>query len=346
MDENLTRFLQRSKQKLSGVPDYVKVNICHDIVLGLMYLHDNGIVHANLTSNNVLLAGESKAKITDFWSLDLTRETHTQLLRGSSETYRRVYMAPEAFQNPPVFTRQSDAYSFGVLLLQVNTVSSPAPDGGLVAAVQQCKRPINVGQDTPSFLAPLARQCLVDDCSQRADLGALCRDLSRMRASDFYRTSKQQSRDECDDLRRRLEECERVRRVSSQLLGRQREDISRQSVVMKDMEQALLDSSEENDRLKRKIAEQELLLLRTFHLSPLAPGKGHLLSSIHSQDEPDSSTDACGDNGFPGGFNNEIHGVMVRMFIIKSSSNFEKCYEYCYIVHIHNIDRCMHTCVI
>ena len=35
------------------IPYHIQVNICHDIVLALSFLHSNGIVHRDLSSNNV-----------------------------------------------------------------------------------------------------------------------------------------------------------------------------------------------------------------------------------------------------------------------------------------------------
>ena len=39
MDESLTGFLEQSNEPL---PYYLQVNLCHDIVLALAYLHLNG----------------------------------------------------------------------------------------------------------------------------------------------------------------------------------------------------------------------------------------------------------------------------------------------------------------
>ena len=61
MDESLTRFLERSHKAL---PYHTEVNLCHDIALALSYLHSNGIIHRDLSSNNVLLiAGSSPPSV-------------------------------------------------------------------------------------------------------------------------------------------------------------------------------------------------------------------------------------------------------------------------------------------
>ena len=62
-DESLTAFLERSPGPLSY---HIQLNICHNIVLGLVYLHSNGLIHRELTGNNVLMIAGTRAKITDF----------------------------------------------------------------------------------------------------------------------------------------------------------------------------------------------------------------------------------------------------------------------------------------
>ena len=63
MDNSLTHFLESSPQP---IPYHIQVNICHDISLALSFLHSNNIVHRDLSSSNVLVTGNIRAKVTDF----------------------------------------------------------------------------------------------------------------------------------------------------------------------------------------------------------------------------------------------------------------------------------------
>ena len=94
MDDSLTHFLDSSQD---AVHYHIQVNFCHDITLAISYLHSNGITHRDLSSNNVLLCGNVKAKVTDFGMVKLG-DINPQATRVSFTTCpgADAYMPPEA----------------------------------------------------------------------------------------------------------------------------------------------------------------------------------------------------------------------------------------------------------
>ena len=125
MDDNLTHLLERSKQP---IPYNIQVNICYDIALALSFLHSNGIIHRDLSSNNVLLIGNVRAKVTDFGMVRLGDQNP----RASQLTFTMcpgtdVFMPPEAVREKPVYTEKIDCFSFGVITLQIITQKFPEP---------------------------------------------------------------------------------------------------------------------------------------------------------------------------------------------------------------------------
>ena len=139
MDESLTRFLERSQKPL---PYHTQVNLCYDITLALAYLHSNGTIHRNLSSNNVLLIGAgNKAKITDFGMaklFDVNRATMTPLTMCPGTL---AYMSPEALDDPPVYTKKLDMFLFGVLDIQIITRQFPKP-GPRMKRIQDPRFPV------------------------------------------------------------------------------------------------------------------------------------------------------------------------------------------------------------
>ena len=109
-DESLTAFLERSPRQLSY---HIQVNVCHDIALALVYLHSNGLIHRDLTGNNVLMIAGTRAKITDFGRSKLAtanpRMTALTLCPGNV-----LYTSPEALDQAKSYTAKLDI-SFGVI---------------------------------------------------------------------------------------------------------------------------------------------------------------------------------------------------------------------------------------
>ena len=125
MDDSLTHFLESSPQP---IPYHIQVNICHDITLALSFLHSNGIIHRDLSSNNVLLIGNVRAKVTDFGMARLGDQNP----RATQLTFTMcpgtdVYMPPEAVKDKPVYTEKIDCFSFGVIAVQIITRRFPNP---------------------------------------------------------------------------------------------------------------------------------------------------------------------------------------------------------------------------
>ena len=125
MDDSLTHFLESSTQP---IPYHIQVNICHNISLALSFLHSNKIIHRDLSSNNVLLISNIRAKVTDFGMATLgdinPQAAHfTNTMCPGTD----VYMPPEAVQDKPVYTEKIDCFSFGVIIVQILTRQFPKP---------------------------------------------------------------------------------------------------------------------------------------------------------------------------------------------------------------------------
>ena len=133
MQENLTSFLQRNKSPTATTtttPLHLQVDICYDVVLALAHLHSNGIVHRNLSSNNILLCPCHRAKVADCGMSKLVSSTANQASSQTASSGARVsvYMPPEALQeSAEVCSEKVDCFSTGVIAVQVMTGLFPEP---------------------------------------------------------------------------------------------------------------------------------------------------------------------------------------------------------------------------
>ena len=208
MDESLTQFLKRVQEPL---PYHTEVNLCYDISLALSYLHSHGIVHRDLSSNNVLLFAGSRAKVTDFGMAKLYDVNHSKALLTPLTLCPGTvaYMSPEALAEPPVYTDKLDSFSLGVLGVQIMSLQFPNPgDRFRVIKISDPRIPGNtVKVDIPEIerrqshislinpthpLLPVARDCLKDNDRERPSCHEICGRISTLKASSMYTKSVQQ----------------------------------------------------------------------------------------------------------------------------------------------------------
>ena len=285
MDESLTRFLEQSDDPL---PYHTEVNLCHDIALALSYLHSNGIVHRDLSSNNVLLIAGSRAKVTDFGMVklyDLNRSTahHTALTQCPGTL---AYMSPEALEEPPMYTYKLDSFSLGVLGVQIMTRQFPdpgerfqimkindprIPSGRVrvdIPEVERRRSHINL-IDPAHPLLPFALDCLKDRDTERPSCHELCGHMSTLKASPKYTESVQQS--QVNTKPTQQQQLQAKDNTQSEQLWRKEEEIQQQWQQILALQQQLSTKDEQlagkNHQLQLKEAaitarEQEIQQLR------------------------------------------------------------------------------------
>ena len=199
-DESLTAFLERSPGPLSY---HIQLNICHDITLALVYLHSNGLIHRDLTGNNILMIAGARAKVTDFGMSKLAtvnpRMTALTLCPGNV-----LYMSPEALDEAKAYTAKLDIFSFGVIVIQILTRQFPSPTDRfrlvhvsdfdeevrvLVSEIERREAHLKLIPNAHS-LKPLAIQCLKKKENERPSALQLSEWCSVRKQSSEYTESK------------------------------------------------------------------------------------------------------------------------------------------------------------
>jgi len=137
-----------------------KVKILCDVTAGLKYLHSSslGIVHCDLTPNNILITKTLKAKIGDFGVSKFLSDGQLTIQTPGTQ----FYMAPEARQVISSYNEKLDIYSFGWVV--IFTFLGVDPDETNSDRVEDRNNQI---LKLPELLQKLVAQCLQDEPQER-----------------------------------------------------------------------------------------------------------------------------------------------------------------------------------
>ncbi|KAG1900067.1 kinase-like domain-containing protein [Suillus fuscotomentosus] len=160
-----------------------KLKLLCDVATGLRYLHSQGIVHGDLTDNNILVDVNGRAVVADF-GLSFRISEHT----GSYPvTAAARWMAPELAMDDSTPSIHSDMYSFGSIMNYVISgalpfASDPMPDTAIYRGKAPCTiRGNNVSQKHWDFI----QRCWGHIASSRPSAEEACELLRSEPDSNF-----------------------------------------------------------------------------------------------------------------------------------------------------------------
>jgi len=151
---------------------------------GLLYLHTHnpGLVHGDVKGANILIDGEGHACLADFGLLTISEsQSFATTVTGQNDRGSTRWMAPELFNAGVKKTRASDAYAFGMTILEIFTGCAPFQayhhDIGVVMAVSRGERPARPDCKMHEELWTLATRCWIGDADARPSMQAIATDL-------------------------------------------------------------------------------------------------------------------------------------------------------------------------
>ena len=187
--ETLSALLRQLRPRDERLPLSVVLQILMDACEGLTAVHDlrdpdghpYGLVHRDMSPQNLMVGFDGWTKIVDFGLVKATgkHHTHTGHLRG-----KLAYMSPEQARGKPL-TASADLFALGVVMWELLTgkrLFAGETDAETLDRVVRCELPslTEARPDAPPEIEPILRRVLARDPAERyASADELLADLRR-----------------------------------------------------------------------------------------------------------------------------------------------------------------------
>jgi serine/threonine protein kinase len=125
----------RSALKERGqIPADETLRLAIQVCNALKYLHQNGVIHRDITPNNILLTKEGDAKLVDFGTAKLFDDDTQKLTTTGNLVGTPLYMSPEAVHG--TVDERSDLYALGCIMYECITGKPPYEGDSLFALME------------------------------------------------------------------------------------------------------------------------------------------------------------------------------------------------------------------
>ncbi|KAJ6501810.1 TKL/TKL-ccin protein kinase [Mycena vulgaris] len=196
---SVSKYMERRGDILSMTD---RLQLLCEVADGLHYLHENSIVHGDLTGSNILIDDEGKARLCDFGLSSIVVEfcgtsSLTSCIGGAvrwaDAALYSLSTDDDAAQDTPAITTRSDIYSFGSVTLEILSGRIPyhyvRTDAQVVIEIHKGNKPRRPAQ---SFVTDaqwaFIQRCWAADPAARPDSAEVVRAIGALhRASLEFR---------------------------------------------------------------------------------------------------------------------------------------------------------------
>ena len=128
--QNLRQFLEKEKKKRQFIDQKSILLILKGIVEGLCYLHQNNIIHRDITPENIMIYNDYDIKITDF-GISKIYQIYDDKFNPQTIIGKLDYISPEIYkaylnkEKKANYDFKTDIYSLGVTMYELMTYKLP-----------------------------------------------------------------------------------------------------------------------------------------------------------------------------------------------------------------------------
>ncbi|XP_051968449.1 retinal guanylyl cyclase 1 isoform X1 [Xyrauchen texanus] len=212
-----------------------KSSLLLDLIRGMKYLHNRGIIHGRLKSRNCVVDGRFVLKVTDYGFNEII---HSQnIIMEDNQPEDQLWTAPEMLRNPQLQkkgTYSADVYSFSIIMQEVISRCAPfcmldMPPEEIIDKVRSppplCRPTVSL-DEAPLEVIQIMKQAWSEEPDKRPTFEEIFRQFKNMNKGkktniidSMLRMLEQYSSNLEDLIRERTEELEVERQKTDALLA-------------------------------------------------------------------------------------------------------------------------------
>ena len=273
--EFLPTTLARCIDTYGVLPEEMNYSILHDVALGLYHLHSHTppIVHRDLSANNVLLASNMTAKISDLGVARILSLTPLEMSCMTQAPGTPAYMPPEAMRATSVYNTRIDEFSYGIMIIHTLCGRWPLPLREPV-----CVNPANRAQLLPVSEAERRDEYLQEIGNAHPLMDLILRCISndpeqRVRAANIVQ-----------QIEANISEKQALREENERLIEENREELQRYQAEVEQLRGEI--SSQNMARREAEIAvQQHQATVQQLHTDLIEPNTQNASTHTKLRDE-------------------------------------------------------------
>lgn len=171
-----TEKAQELKQKWNGTTKAINV---FGITAAMAYIHQNGIIHRDLKTENILLDDKMEPNICDF---GLAKPFDDQVQAQCKQTMligTQIYMAPELIDGNGSYGYEIDVFAYSMVLYEIFMNHFPYYDQNfhIMKFILGNIRPTLKESEIPSYFYKLINKCWSSDPTERPTFAQITKEM-------------------------------------------------------------------------------------------------------------------------------------------------------------------------